>query len=114
MSEPGVSPAEVRLLHEELRDGFYSPSASRRQQVVRVLTDFVRVAAREMGLRLPVLLIDGCIPVYGSDLLNGPAGRPPPDIREVLRERIRASPFAVPDPWVAPAPPPPVDGSGPA
>lgn len=84
---------------ELLRAGFFSGNPAERQTVVDAVTDFCRAYARENGLQLPLVMIDGCVPLYESDLLAG-KGKPQPDLRQNLRERVWESPFAVPSPFV--------------
>lgn len=91
-----MTPSADRVLHETLRDHFFSDDPARRQQAVQAMQDFCRLKAREEGLQLPIAMIDGVIPVYANDFAT-PKGKPWPDVRRLLAHRVHDSPFAIPD-----------------
>lgn len=89
-------PTESRGVQAALAESFYSPDPAVRQRAVDAITDFTRMTAREHGLQLPVLLVDGVIPLYASDFVI-PNGEPP-RFRRLVSTRVWLSPFAIPDP----------------
>ncbi len=85
-------------LQAAIWDKLNSADPAEQKQAIDALTDFTRVTAREHGLQLPRLLIDGVIPVYESDF-GAPRGEARPNLRYLIRDRVWASPFAIPDPY---------------
>lgn len=90
----------THAVNHALRTKFYSGDPNLRAEAVAALEDFCRCVAREHGLQLPLAMLAGCVPLYEDDFLAG-KGKPQPDVRCRLRDRVWASPFAVPSPFVS-------------
>ncbi len=96
MSTDGELDSVRQAMHDRLGRMFHSTDPAERQQAMDAMRDFCRLRAREEGLQLPVAMIDGVIPVYENDFAT-PKGRPWPDVRRLLADRVDNSPFAIPD-----------------